>query len=200
MYRLQLALGGAGLAGAAIVLAVAVSAVDVAPAAAHHLRVAGLGFTYPALNAAAALLLAFAALGAAVLIVTVRAAWRQVRGHRRLVRALPVAGKLPGDPSVTVIGGDEPLAFCAGRMANCAPVPGLTDSTVPVNWASGKVSIIAPGTIASFEEFAIGENVVAGNAMSQRAGYAFGSLLDLGSTGTVSCGIGIGTDRGATIS
>ena len=34
-----------------------------------------------------------------------------------------------------------PLAFCGGRIANCAPVPGLTDSTVPVNVTSGKVSI-----------------------------------------------------------
>jgi alkyl sulfatase BDS1-like metallo-beta-lactamase superfamily hydrolase len=45
---------------------------------------------------------------------------------------------------------------------------------------SGKVPIIAPGTIASFDKFAIGENVVAGNAMSRRAGYAFGSLIDQG--------------------
>ena len=50
--------------------------------------------------------------------------------------------------------------------------------------ASGKVPIIAPGTIASFDKFAIGENVVAGNAMSRRASYAFGGLLDQGPTGT----------------
>ncbi len=36
-------------------------------------------------------------------------------------------------------------------------------------WRPGKVPIIAPGTIASFDKFAIGENVVAGNAMSRRA-------------------------------
>ena len=38
--------------------------------------------------------------------------------------------------------------------------------------------IIAPGTIASFDKFAIGENVVAGNAMARRAQYAFGGLLE----------------------
>ena len=33
-----------------------------------------------------------------------------------------------------------PLAFCGGRIANCAPVPGLTDATVPWKMRSGKVS------------------------------------------------------------
>jgi hypothetical protein len=116
VYRLQLALGGTGLGGAMLALALAVKTVHVAPAAAHRLDVAGLRFTYPALNAAAALLLAFAALGAAVLIVTVRATWRQVRAQRRLLRALPVAGALPDHPAVSVIEAGTPLAFCAGWL------------------------------------------------------------------------------------
>ena len=33
-----------------------------------------------------------------------------------------------------------PLAFCGGRIANCAPVPGLTAATTPRNLWSGKVS------------------------------------------------------------
>lgn len=66
--------------------------------------------------------------------------------------------------------------------------------------ASGEVPIIAPGTIASFDKFAIGENVVAGNAMSRRASYAFGSLLDPGTKGFVSSGIGAGTAEGPTVS
>ena len=48
-------------------------------------------------------------------------------------------------------------------------VKGVVD---PADVASGKVPIIAPGTIASFDKYAIGENVVAGNAMSRRAFYA----------------------------
>jgi Zn-dependent protease with chaperone function len=116
LYRLQLALGAAGLAGAALVLAVGVRSVHVAPAAARRLEVAGVRFTYPAINAAEALLLALAALGAAVLIVTLQAAWRQIRGHRRLVRALPVARPLPDHPSVCVIDAAAPLAFCAGWL------------------------------------------------------------------------------------
>ena len=33
-----------------------------------------------------------------------------------------------------------PLAFCGGRIANCAPVPGLTAATMPRNVRPGKVS------------------------------------------------------------
>jgi alkyl sulfatase BDS1-like metallo-beta-lactamase superfamily hydrolase len=66
--------------------------------------------------------------------------------------------------------------------------------------ASGKVPIIAPGTTKSFDRYAIGENVIAGNAMSRRAAYAFGSLLDHRPTGHVTCGIGIDTIPGVTVS
>ena len=55
--------------------------------------------------------------------------------------------------------------------------------------ASGKVPIIAPGTIASFDKYAIGENVIAGNAMSRRASYAFGNLLDSGPRAMITNGI-----------
>ena len=116
VYRLQLALGAAGLLAAAVALALGVDTVHVAPAKAHRLSVAGLRLTYPAMNAAAAILLAFAALGAAVLIVTLRSAWRQVRAHRRLMRTLPVAGPLPADPTVSVISCATPVASCAGWL------------------------------------------------------------------------------------
>src|SRR5581483_3826305 len=33
-----------------------------------------------------------------------------------------------------------PVAFCGGSIANSAPVPGLTETTVPVNARSGKLS------------------------------------------------------------
>jgi len=103
VFALQLALGAAGLAACALAVAAGVSAVHVAPAAAHRLDLAGLHLTYPAVNVAAALLLAQAALGAAVLIVAVRMAWRQLHGHRRLVRAVPVRGPLPGHPGVSLV-------------------------------------------------------------------------------------------------
>lgn len=72
-------------------------------------------------------------------------------------------------------------------------VKGVVDAA---DVASGKVPIIAPGTIASFDKFAIGENVVAGNAMSRRAQYSFGGLLDLDPKGMITCGIGVATTNG----
>jgi hypothetical protein len=116
LYRLQLGLGAAGLGACALVLAAGVSSVHVQPDAAHRLDVAGVGLTYPAVNVAAVVLLALAALGAAVLIVTVRAAWRQFYAHRRLVRALPVSGRLAEHSTVFVVDAATPLAFCAGWL------------------------------------------------------------------------------------
>ena len=116
LYRLQLGLGAAGLGASALVLAAGVSSVHVRPDAARRLDAAGIRLTYPAVNAAAVALLALAALGAAVLIVTARAAWRQFRAHRRLIRGLPVAGPLAEHPAVLVVDAAAPLAFCAGWL------------------------------------------------------------------------------------
>jgi hypothetical protein len=116
LYRLQLGLGAAGLGACALVLAEGVSSVHVRPDAAHRLDMAGVGVTYPAVNVAAVVLLALAALGGAVLIVTARAGWRQFRAHRRLVRGLPVAGALAQHPAVLVVNAAAALAFCAGWL------------------------------------------------------------------------------------
>ena len=53
--------------------------------------------------------------------------------------------------------------------------------------AAGKVKVIAP---AGFMEEAVGENVIAGNAMSRRALYQFGPLLPRGEKGQVDAGLG----------
>jgi len=116
VYRLQLALGAAGLGVCGLILAAAARSVHVAPTAAHRLDAAGLQLTYPAVNLAAVLLLALAVLGGAVLLAAMRAAFRQLRAHRRMLRALPVTGSLPGRPSVLVLDLAEPLAFCAGWL------------------------------------------------------------------------------------
>jgi alkyl sulfatase BDS1-like metallo-beta-lactamase superfamily hydrolase len=76
-------------------------------------------------------------------------------------------------------------------------VKGVVD---PADVASGRVPIIAPGTIASFDQFAIGENVVAGNAMARRSFYAFGGLLDLDPKGMITCGIGVISTKGPIVS
>ena len=52
---------------------------------------------------------------------------------------------------------------------------------------AGKVPIIAPD---GFMEYAMSENVLAGNAMNRRVQYQFGMGLDASPTGHVNCGLG----------
>ena len=52
---------------------------------------------------------------------------------------------------------------------------------------AGKVPIIAPD---GFIQYAISENVLAGNAMNRRAQYQFGMGLEASPTGHASCGLG----------
>ena len=59
--------------------------------------------------------------------------------------------------------------------------------------AAGKVKIIAP---VGFTEAAVAENVLAGNAMTRRATYMYGNLLEPGPTGMVSPGLGLTTSTG----
>ncbi|PZU46751.1 MAG: hypothetical protein DI568_11495 [Sphingomonas sp.] len=58
---------------------------------------------------------------------------------------------------------------------------------------SGKVKIFAP---EGFLEHAISENVIAGNAMSRRAMYMYGSLLPRNPQGSVNAGLGQTTSSG----
>lgn len=59
--------------------------------------------------------------------------------------------------------------------------------------AGGNIPIIVP---ENFEEHAISENVYAGYAMSRRAGYQYGTILDQGPKGTMAMGIGMGQSKG----
>ncbi|MBP5958658.1 MBL fold metallo-hydrolase [Pseudomonas anatoliensis] len=61
---------------------------------------------------------------------------------------------------------------------------------------AGKVKVFAP---AGFMEHVMSENVYAGNAMSRRAQYQFGSLLPRGEQGQVDAGLGKSTPSGGTI-
>lgn len=95
---------------------------------------------------------------------------------------------------------DKPVAAVIYTHTHIDHYGGVKGVVDPADVASGKVPIIAPGTVASFDKHALGENVIAGNAMSRRASYAFGSLLDYSATGCVTCGIGITTVPGVTVS
>ena len=106
----------AGLAATVAVVGAAASSVHIAPHSGHRLAVASQDFTYPAVNVAAFILLALAALGAGVIIVALRAGWRQVRATRAFLRDLRVIGPLAGHPTVYVIDDASPHAFCAGYL------------------------------------------------------------------------------------
>ncbi|MGW5317408.1 alkyl/aryl-sulfatase [Nocardia thailandica] len=95
---------------------------------------------------------------------------------------------------------DKPVAAIIYTHTHIDHYGGVKGVVDPADVASGKVPIIAPGTIASFDKYAIGENVVAGNAMARRSFYAFGALLDLNATGHITCGIGVASTKGPTVS
>jgi alkyl sulfatase BDS1-like metallo-beta-lactamase superfamily hydrolase len=58
---------------------------------------------------------------------------------------------------------------------------------------AGKVKIVAP---EDFTKAAVGENIIAGNAMSRRASYMYGNLLPRGPQGQVDGGLGKTTSTG----
>ena len=58
---------------------------------------------------------------------------------------------------------------------------------------SGKVKVIAP---TGFTEHAVSENVIAGNAMSRRAQFQFGSFVPPGAKGQIDTGLGTLLSRG----
>ena len=69
------------------------------------------------------------------------------------------------------------------------------DKSLPVDeqLASGKIPVIVP---EGFTEHAVSENVYAGAAMSRRAHYQYGTLLEPGVTGKLGIGIGMGQSVG----
>jgi len=71
----------------------------------------------------------------------------------------------------------------------------VADKNLPLEQqlASGKIPIIAP---EGFLEHSVSENVYAGKAMSRRANYQYGVLLEPGVNGKVAMGIGIGQSMG----
>jgi hypothetical protein len=116
VFRSQIAFGAVGLTAAGAAVVTAAGSVHRASRGTHLVVIAGRQFTYPAVNVAAAVLLALAGLGAIVLATLVRGAWSQLRAYRSFVRGIPVLGPLPGHPEVSLIDDADPQAFCAGYV------------------------------------------------------------------------------------
>lgn len=71
----------------------------------------------------------------------------------------------------------------------------IADCSLPIEeqLASGKIPVIVP---EGFVEYAVSENIYAGNAMTIRANYQYGIGLDVSEKGTVAMGIGMGQSTG----
>jgi Zn-dependent protease with chaperone function len=108
-----------GMSCVALVVATLAAAGESLRVGAAGTRTESLGrltVSVPGANLAAVFLLALAALGAAALVRVAAGALRVGRRQRRLVRALPLRGALPGHPDVRVVADPRPRAFCAGLL------------------------------------------------------------------------------------
>jgi Peptidase family M48 len=116
VFALTSILGTIGVLTAAATVAAAIGSVHRASVGAGHVGVAGLVLSYPKPNRAEWLLLGLAAVGGIAITVAGRVAWRQHATYRRFLDRLEVLGRLDGHPSVQVIAGARPEAFCAGYL------------------------------------------------------------------------------------
>lgn len=83
--------------------------------------------------------------------------------------------------------GERPVVAVIYTHSHADHFGGVRGVVDQADVAAGKVPIIAPD---GFMEYAISENVLAGNAMNRRAQYQFGMGLDAGPRGHASCGLG----------
>lgn len=116
LFWLSAILGTAGMFAAAAAIGAAIGSVHPVSMGAARLKVAGFVFSYPVLNRAEWMLMALAALGATAITVAGRAAWRQRSAYRGLLGSLAILGALDAHPTVKVIAGSRPEAFCAGYL------------------------------------------------------------------------------------
>jgi len=92
--------------------------------------------------------------------------------------SLALANKHLGERPVTAV------IYTHSHADHFGGVRGVVDQA---DVEAGRVPIIAPD---GFMEYAISENVLAGNAMNRRAQFQFGMGLEAGPTGHASCGLG----------
>ncbi|MGA7778810.1 MAG: alkyl sulfatase dimerization domain-containing protein [Paraburkholderia sp.] len=89
--------------------------------------------------------------------------------------------------------GDKPITHVIYTHSHVDHYGGVRGIVSDDDLKSGKVKIVAP---AGFTEAAVGENIIAGNAMGRRASYMYGSLLPRSPTGIVDGGLGKTTSVG----
>ena len=89
--------------------------------------------------------------------------------------------------------GDKPIVAVIYTHSHVDHYGGVRGIVNQADIDAGKVKIVAP---EHFTEAAVGENIIAGNAMSRRASYMYGNLLPRGATGQVDGGLGKSTSSG----
>ncbi|MBQ0059288.1 MAG: MBL fold metallo-hydrolase, partial [Lachnospiraceae bacterium] len=90
--------------------------------------------------------------------------------------------------------GEYPIKAVIFSHSHVDHFGGIEGIVSPEQVAEEGILLIAP---EHYEEHAVSENVYAGPAMSRRASYQYGSLLEKGETGALSIGIGMGQSSGA---
>jgi Peptidase family M48 len=116
VFGLAAALSACALGVTAATITTTLASVHRASAGPRQVVLAGIRFTYPTVNGAEALLFVLAMSAAAVIATIIRAAWRQIRAHRRFAAVLEPVESLDRDPRVGVIQDPRPQAFCAGYL------------------------------------------------------------------------------------
>jgi alkyl sulfatase BDS1-like metallo-beta-lactamase superfamily hydrolase len=89
--------------------------------------------------------------------------------------------------------GDKPVRAVIYTHSHADHFGGVRGVVEQADVDAGRVQIIAP---EGFVEHAVGENIIAGNAMSRRATYQFGAGLPGGPTGSMTSGIGPAVSSG----
>ena len=83
--------------------------------------------------------------------------------------------------------GDRPVVAVIYTHSHVDHFGGVLGVATQAEVDAGKVAVLAP---EGFTEHVVQENVYAGTAMTRRATYMYGSLLEAGPRGHVGCGLG----------
>ena len=89
--------------------------------------------------------------------------------------------------------GDRPVVAVIYTHSHVDHFGGVLGVTTQADVDAGQVAVLAP---EGFIGHAVQENIYAGTAMTRRASYMYGVLLDRGPRGQVGCGLGQNTSTG----
>jgi alkyl sulfatase BDS1-like metallo-beta-lactamase superfamily hydrolase len=89
--------------------------------------------------------------------------------------------------------GDRPVVAVIYTHSHVDHFGGVLGVATQAEVDAGRVAVLAP---EGFTEHVVQENVYAGPAMTRRATYMYGSLLEAGPRGHVGCGLGQGPSQG----